>query len=216
MSPLQALFTPDLLLAALVHLALLITLLAGFSWLGHHTQGIPVTDWLLEHVAHPLARAAVLVVFVLIAYPALFGLSQVPDWSELLAAERGRLQSLLNWVFLASLLLPLVPVLGRLQALVLPVQGMVACALLFSWLAQAQGWTHVTLWPSGPTAASLILLTLVTHALASLAARPVGAWIDQRFALLGAEALAFEAMVIVAQIPVILLYGLSLGAQLGA
>lgn len=216
MTLLEALFSPDLLVATLVHLTLLPTLLAGFAWLGQHTQGIPVTDWLLEHLGHPLARAAVLIVFVLIAYPAVFGLTQAPAWTDLLGAETGRLQTLLNWVFLASLLLPLLPLIGTMPTLILPIQGMVACALLFSWLAQWQGLGSVSPWPDGQTLGLVVLTAGLTHGLARLGARPAGAWINRRFDLSDGEAVAFEGLILLGQVPLLLLYGLNLGPRLTA
>lgn len=217
MTLLQALFSPPLLTAGVVHLLLLAALWPATVWLDRRTREVALTHWLLEHLGYPLLRALVIVVFVLLAYPALFGLEAAPARQALLAAEPGRWHTLLNWVFLASLLLPVVPVLGAIQALILPLQGMVAAALLFSWLAQALGAQAVSLWPGARELAVISLAALVSHGAARWVAGRLGAELDRALNLADdGEALVFESVVLMFQLPVLLLYGLGLGRQLTA
>ena len=112
MSLAGSLLSADLQLAPLVHIASTLVLILGVSWLSHRTEQVAVTHWILEHVVFPTGRAAVLVGFILIAYPRLYGLEAAVPLSEILSAGAGRLQSLINWVFVVSLLLPLVPLIG--------------------------------------------------------------------------------------------------------
>jgi hypothetical protein len=97
-----------------------------------------------------MLRAAALALFVLVAYPALFGVYDAPAVGALLAGGRGRLIQLVGLVFLLSLLLPLVPVLGS-PAFALPIQGAAGAALVAGWLAAATGSPPPGLWP-GPGA----------------------------------------------------------------
>lgn len=211
----EALLSPDLATAALVHLLLLAALWPFTVWLERRVREVTVTHWLLEQLGYPLLRALLIIVFILIAYPALFGLQSAPPWQALLAAEPGRWQSLLNWVFLASLLLPLLPVLGALQALILPLQGMLASALVFGWLAENRDLNEISLWPGTGTLLLILFAALLSHAAAKALARRLGPALDRRLNLADeGEALAFETVILLFQLPVILLYGLALGRQL--
>jgi hypothetical protein len=52
--------------------------------------------WSWEHLMGPAVRAALVALFVLIAYPALFGLRVAPDVGLLLAGDSPRLSTLVG------------------------------------------------------------------------------------------------------------------------
>jgi len=135
MTTLEALTSPALLLALAAYTV--VSLLV--EWLGRRllvaVGEVESTHWLFERLLIPSARALALVVFILLAYPTLFGLTEAPSLGSLLNAERSRITHLVNLTFALSLLLPVLPVVGRLPALVLPIQGMAAASLLFHWWA---------------------------------------------------------------------------------
>jgi hypothetical protein len=174
---------------------------------------VVVSHWLFEHVVIPIARAMTLVLFILVAYPTLFGLEAAPPLGELLAADRLRLTTLLNIVFLLTLLLPLVPVIGRLQELVLPLQGITAATLIFRWLAAGSS-REIHYWPGLVPALGLLLLASLTHWLAKGLAQRLAQGLDRALGRAGSDKLIYRSVVMLMQMPVILLYTLSLGRQL--
>lgn len=214
MTSLDALTSPALLLALIAYT--MTSLLV--EWLGRRllarVDDVTSTHWLAEHLLIPAARALALVVFILLAYPGLFGLAEAPKLGELLSAERGRITSLLNLTFILSLLLPLLPVIGRLPALVLPIQGMAAASLLFHWLSASLPLQRIEYWPDWPVLGILLTMAFASHALARRLSAGIATGLRQRFEKAGLEALVYRSIILILQAPVILLYGLSLGQQL--
>ena len=127
-------------------------------------RGLPT--WVAEHIYLPLARVFSLLLFIALAYPALFGLREAPSLIELLNGGEQRVSHLINLGFLLSLLLPLLPLLGRLPSLVLPIQSLLAAAMLFHWLAVARG-VEVNLWPGGITATAIVVWLVLAQRLAA-------------------------------------------------
>lgn len=206
MSLLDLLFQPRLLLALLVFVLVSTLFALAELRLEPHYRAHPATTWIGEHVFIPLAEVVALLAFLLIAHPVPYGLVEAPGVLELLGVN-GRTTDLINLLFLLSLLLPLLPGLGRLPGLVLLVQALAATALLFHWLAQRMQ-VEVSLAP-GWLALALIL---------------VWAWAGQRLVgrlmpLQGKDLTLGRIMhwhlTGAVQLPAILIYGQSLGRQLG-
>ena len=170
--------------------------------------------WLWRHVYAPMLRAATLLFFILVAYPTLYGLTEAPSVTSLLAAEEGRFGHILGIVFLLTLALPLLPVLGPIPALVLPVQGVVTAALLYHWLAQGLGAEHINYWPGARVALGIIALSLAAYWLAIHGARLIEQAGQKLFDVADLGELARESLVLVAQAPAVILYGMALGGQL--
>lgn len=176
---------------------------------------VEATHWILQQLLVPAARALSLVAFILLSYPALFGVTTAPPLGELLAAGSMRLTTLMNVIFVLSLLLPLVPVFNRWPALVLPIQGIAAAGLVFHWWAAAQPGVEIRLWPGPVVAISLVVWAVLTHE----AARHLSPRLTEKLGRLlnreGLDRLLYRSVVMVLQAPVILIYTLSLGRQLG-
>ena len=172
------------------------------------------SHWLLEHFYAPVLRAGALLVFLLLAYPALFGLAQAPPVGTLLAGDPGRASLLLGVIFVTSLLLPLINLPGLAPALVLPAQGLAGAALLFSWLAQAHGAAPVSYWPSAPVVVAIVIVALASHRLAAGVVALVGD-LGVRRGVADADAVAHDAVLLILQVPAIVLYTGALGLQLG-
>ncbi len=172
--------------------------------------------WLWQHVYAPLLRAATLLFFILMAYPTLYGLAEAPAVTALLTAEEGRFGHILGIVFVLSLALPLLPVLGALPALMLPMQGMVAAALLFHWLATSLGAENVRLWPGGGVALGVVALSATAYWLAGHGARLAEHTGHRLFDVADLGELARETLVLLFQAPAIVLYAMALGSQLSA
>ena len=170
--------------------------------------------WLWRHVYAPLLRAATLLFFIIVAYPTLFGLAEAPTVTSLLTAEEGRFGHILGIVFLLTLALPLLPVVGPIPALVLPIQGMVTAELLFRWLATALGTHTVSYWPGGTVIVGIVTLSFAAYWLASHGARLLEHTGHRLFDVADLGELARETLVLVFQAPAIILYATALGVQL--
>ncbi|BCO32970.1 hypothetical protein TspCOW1_30730 [Thiohalobacter sp. COW1] len=206
MSFVDLLFQPRLLLALLAFVLVSSLFALAELRLEPHYHQHPASAWIADHIFIPLAEVLALLAFLLLAYPVPYGLTTAPGMLELLSAD-GRITDLINLLFLLSLLLPLLPGLGQLPGVVLLVQALAATALLFHWLGQRLQ-LEVSLAP-GWLALGLIL---------------IWAWVGQRLvrrlAPMQGEALTPGRILHwhltgAVQLPAILIYGQSLGRQLG-
>lgn len=169
--------------------------------------------WSWQHLLGPLARAAIIAGFALIAYPALFGVREAPSLATLLAGDALRVNKLIGILFVVSVLLPLLTLFAERSLLLLPAQGIIATAVVFSWFTHDLGATSASIWPGMPTAVILAGFVIAGHRLALVLARLLGHAIDIRFNTIGAAALVLAATELLAQAPVMLLYGYALGQQ---
>ena len=213
MSVIQIILSGRVLLAALVYAAASVSSIWIFDRVGRALDE-EVLIWAWEHVGMPLLRAALMLVFILLAYPALFGLVEAPALGELLARDPLRVNHLLNLLFIITLLFPLIPVLGEWDELVLPVQGIAASMLLFSWLAEATGAGAVHFWPGWESVAIMAGLAMLTHWLAMGLAATAGEELDRSLNVENAGELLARALVLFLQYPVIVVFCHGLGRQL--
>ena len=215
MSLAEILFSAQLIAAFLGYAALsVLEALASARLHAYHENDAGC--WLWQHVYAPLLRAATLLLFVLMAYPTLYGLAEAPTVTALLSAEEGRFGHILGIVFVLSLALPLMPVLGALPALMLPIQGVVAAALLFHWLATSLGAENVRLWPGGGITLGVVALSATAYWLAGHGARLTEHMGHRLFDIADLGEVAREALVLLFQAPAIVLYAMVLGSQLSA
>lgn len=177
----------------------------------HHVR---VTAWIVEHVGVPLARTAALLLFIFAAYPLLYGVSWAPPLTTVLFDNGGHLRYLLNSVFLVTLLLPLLPLsIARIQ-LILPLQGVTAAALLFHWIASAMGHSEIDYWPGNIAALAIVILGLLIGPFAAAIGQFSGETIDRLFERYDGEQLVTDGVTLLLQLPLLLIYTLSVGWQL--
>lgn len=103
-------------------------------------------DWSLDHVYLPLLRILLLLGFITLGYPEILNIPNAPTFSAVLNADSHRLSHWVNLAFVAGLVLPLTPILGRLPAPLFSLQAVLAITLLFCWTADAMG-RDVSAWP---------------------------------------------------------------------
>ena len=103
----------------------------------HHLNGVlesnHIFHWSRDYLLTPFVRAAVIVAFVFLAYPSLFGLRHAPEIGRLLAEESLRLNNLLGILFVCTLLLPPVPPFRKRTELIVPLQGIIATGAVFTY-----------------------------------------------------------------------------------
>lgn len=210
MSLVEVLLRPQLIGAATAYVLLSLALL----YLGHklvdRVEDVPVSGWLATHLALPLLRVLAMLTFLALAYPVMFGIEGLPPLSELLSGAPRRVSDLVNLLFVLSVLLAILPLIGSVQAIVLPLQGMAACALLFSWAAGERA----SLWPGWDVCAAVVLWAGTTYALGSWSLHRLGDYIDGHWELTGSRVLLLDTLMLVFQLPAILVYSLALGERL--
>lgn len=177
---------------------------------------VAVSEWMLVHMGLPLLRVALLLAFVLMAYPALYGTGGLPALGQVLGAEPARLAALVNVAFLIALALPWVPGIGRIQALVLPIQGITASAQLFGWASHDAALGPVDLWPGAATLLGITVAALLGHLLALRLASWLRDWGRATLQVDDLDEAGYQAMILILQAPAILLYSLSLGLPAGS
>ncbi len=206
---------PTLLLALIIYGVAALALV----WLEYRYETIlhhnPLTAWISAHALAPAARALLLLVFITMTYPILYGVEGAPPLAEVLAGGPHRINHLLNIAVIVSILLPLLPGLGAIPGLVLPVQGIAAAALLFHWLSTALG-IDTRLAPSGLVATLIVIWAYVGHKLAWGCAHALAEWTHSRWEQADVEKAAYELLILILQIPALLIYTLHLGAPLRA
>jgi hypothetical protein len=177
-----------------------------------------LTDTFLQYcwnkIGIPLLRAFLIIGFVLLIYPINFGIESAPTINALLAVDDMRSSFLINTIFLLTFFFPFVPVLGKLDELTIPLQGILCSMIIFSWLCQGLDIKDYSLFPNINVLALIVLMSVITHWLAKHVSEYTGDYLDKLFHREGFKILTFKAVVLVMQSPVIFIFGLSLGKQL--
>ncbi len=213
MSVTEVLFSPQLIVALIVYAAASLALAIAATRLhGRFEHG--ANQWFWEHFYLPLLRAAILMGFILLAYPVLFGILNAPPINELLADGKGRFGHLLGIVFGLSLLLPILPVAGSLPALVLPIQGIAAAALVFHWMTDSMGHESISYWPGLNIVALVVAMAWGTYWVTAHALGMAEALAKSFFEVADLDEMLHEGLTLVLQAPVIIVYTLALGGQI--
>ena len=196
-------------------LGLYLVIAVGLELLGHRVHGAvahaPVSEWVLERVGRPLARALAMAAFILAAYPTLFGWDAAPLLPTL-AEEGHHLRDLVNLAFLLTLLLPFVPVIGQVAGLILPVQGITLACLVLHWVGTSTG-IDVSYWPGAGAFAVALALALPAPFAARRLAATAGRWMDRRTEREGFASVLAEGLLLAFQAPAILAFTHTLGRQ---
>lgn len=175
---------------------------------------VSVTEWIFEKVFIPLSRAVGLMIFILLSYPVLFGISDAPPLSELLSTGSHRISSLMNILFVLPLAFSVVPVLGSIPALLLPLQGIAGSTLVFSWMQAALSLSDIHYMPSLIVFLVIILFAVLSHEIAKWFALHISERTNRYFHINDGQKIVYRIVVVVAQLPVILIYTTELGSQL--
>lgn len=213
MSPIQIIFSADFMIAMLVYGIAIIICMPLFDRI-HNSLNHSTLQWSWDHIGMPLLQAGLMVLFIVIAYPLIFGLKDAPSITSLIVQEELRLNHLINLIFILTLLFPLIPVIGTWGELVLPIQGIVACMLIFSWLADQRGLAQYSFWPGLEVIFYCLILAIITHWLAINLSRFIGHKFDETFNVTDSGELFSRSLVLFMQSPVILLFSTGLGKQL--
>lgn len=209
----QIVFSSEFIVAIVLHAILIVLGMIIFEYL-HKRYKNSLLDLMWDNIGMPLYRALVIAIFVLSTYPIIFGIEQAPELSKLMALGDGRVIDIVNVLFLISLLFPFIPVIGKQTGLILPIQAIACCIMIFSWLAQYHNLNDYHVVPKFSVILLIILLSALTYYIAQWLAHEFGASLDRKFNLDGCQELIAPSIILFLQIPAILIYSFSLGAQL--
>ena len=170
-------------------------------WLLHKAHEVDSSVWILEHIVCPIIRIVVLLMIVSLIYPAIDDRSTSLDFWQVLG-QQGQFNDLLNILFFAGLAMAFLPLLSH-PVLALPTQSMLTIALVFSWQYTEAA---VSLMPSIVTLSKIFGYMLLAYFITRESSALLSRWIDRRFALEGSIRLVSDAIYLVLQIPVILIY----------
>lgn len=174
----------------------------------------PPFQWGWDQLSAPLLRAIMLVVFVYLAFPTLFGLNTAPSIGELISSQEMHVPNVLGILFLIGFLASLAPGLGGKPEFVLPVQGCLACGYLFFGLTGYLGVTTANLWPGIDILLTMVCVSYYAHRFGRFVGEVGGDQLDMMLNTRGYGVVVLHVIELLAQVPIILLFGHGLGRQL--
>ena len=201
----------NVFLATLISLASIGGGMGLCFYLLHRLQNESTAVWYLEHVFCPLMRVLVLLVVASQVYPVIDGQSSSLDlWRNL--ARGQQLRDLINILFVAGLLMAFVPLLNH-PLIALPAQSLLTIALAARW-QYLDSAAQLELLPSMAVTLKLSACTAVTWFVTRTASIPMSRWVDRAFHVRGSVRLVADAIYLLLQIPLMLIYCDYLARQL--
>ena len=214
MNLLEVLVSADVLAAFVIVLGVMLCEPVLAYHMDRWFAGNHAFHWGWEHFFEPLIRASAIVAFVLMAYPTLFGVRVAPSVNELLVNTDGRLAGMVSLVFALSLLLPLSGFFHKHSGSIIPIQGVLATAMTFSWFADYLGATSATPWPGFRAALAIAAMAWIAHRVAIELGTAIGQTLDASYRTVGMPQLVAKALATLMQLPVVLYYGFILGTKI--
>lgn len=180
-------------------------------WLIDRAHEVDSPTWIFRSILCPVIRIMVLFVIVSQVYPVVdANAASTGFWSILF--QQGQFNHLINILFFAGLLLSFVPVLSH-PVFALPIQSLLTIALVFHW-QYSDSIASLQLFPSMATILKITIYMLLAYYVTRESSRYVSRALDTRFAVSGSIRLVSDAIYLVLQIPVMLVYGNFLELQL--
>lgn len=208
-----SLFHQQTLFALFLYGVSIIIALILFSFI-HQKLNHPLLQIAWDKIGVPLIRTFLIIGFILLVYPINFGLESTLEMNELLNTDEKRSSFLINMVFLLTFLFPFIPVIGKWEELIIPLQSMLISIIVFRWLANGIDIENYYIFPDMKTLSLIIIISLITHWFAKYIAQTLGARLDEIYHKEGFQIMLFQAVVLIMQSPVIFIFGLYLGKQL--
>ena len=171
-------------------------------WLLHQARDIDSSLWIVQHILCPVIRIILLLIVVGFTYASINdSVTSAVFWQML---NQGQFNDLLNILFLAGLLLSFLPLVNH-PALALPIQSILSLALLFHWHF-AGTMESVSLFPSITTLLKILVYMLFAYFITRETSIRIARRIDQKLVISGSVRVVADAVYLVLQIPVMLVY----------
>ena len=181
-------------------------------YLLNKTHDVESTHWILEHIICPIIRILVLITIVSLVYPAISVNVDSFDFWQILF-EQKNINHAINILFLASLLLAFLPIVNH-PIFALPIQSCLTIALVFNWQFATLTETAIEFIPDIVTTIKIIGYTAVGYFVTREVSIHMSRGLDELLVISGSIRLVSDAIYLVLQIPVMLIYCLSLKGQL--
>ena len=189
-----------------------VTFGTGFCfWLLYRAREVDSTIWILEHILCPIVRIIVLIVVVSQIYPAIDSSTTSTDFWRVLG-QQGQFNHIINILFVAGLALSFIPVVNH-PAFALPIQSILIIALVFHW-QYAESIATLLPMPSALTLFKVVAYMLLAYFVTRETSIHLSRWIDRKLVISGSIRLVSDAIHLVLQIPVMLIYSNFLKLQL--
>ncbi len=214
--PLNQILTHHQTIFSLVMYCIAVILVLPLFTLIHDRLDNHFLQFMWDKIGTPLLRTFLIVAFILLVYPLNFGIEEAPKITILLDVDKKRFDYLINIIFLLTFLFPLIPVIGKWDELIIPLQGIIASIIIFNWLCNVTQITAYSVLPDFYTFIIIIVISIITHWLADYLSHHIGDYLDKTFEREGFRLLVFRCVVLVMQCPVIFIFGTALGKQLGS
>lgn len=180
-------------------------------WIIQRAHEVGSPTWIFETVICPIIRILVLLVIVSQVYPVIDeDTSSFGFWG--LISQQEQFNDLINILFFAGLLLSFVPVFSH-PVFALPIQSLLTIALVFHW-QYTDSVDTLRLFPSLATILKITLYMIVAYFVTRESSLYVSRLIDSKMSVSGSSRLVSDAIYLVLQIPVMLVYGSFLVLQL--
>ena len=209
----QILLHHQTIFALFIYCLCVITAIPLFEWI-HDRLDNYALQFFWDKIGAPLLRTFLIIVFILLIYPVSFGLETAPAINSLLTTGKMRMDFLINMIFILTFLFPLIPVIGKWEEFIIPLQGILASMILFKWLCQSLNIENYSILPEASIFIPIIIISLITHWLANHLSEYIGHRLDNIFDREGFNILVFRCVLLIMQCPVIFLFSSSLGKQL--
>jgi len=221
MNYLDVLFHPTLILATLLYTLMSISFEIIYQHFLHKIQSVSGAHWIAKHIGSPFIHVLLLVAFIYMSYPILYGIESpianqningeagLPSLTELLNAKTGQTMKLINTIFIISILLPLIPVINRFIALILPLQAIAGSAVLYGWLASYTG-IEYSLNPGLKVVALIVLFSFIAELIAKALSTLMGPYLNAQYHTHDMEKVVHKSALLIFQVPVLLLYTLNI------
>lgn len=171
-------------------------------WLLQRTRDLGGALWSIEHVYCPIIRILALLLIVSLIYPVADESSSIDFWRTLVSG--GLFSDLINLLFFGGLALSFLPLVSH-PVFALPVQSLLTVAVVFH--AQYQdSVSAASLWPSLLTSLKILAYMTAAFFITQRVALKISRWLDPKLSVSGSLLLLSDAIYLVLQIPVILLY----------
>ncbi len=213
----DVLFHPTLIFATILYSVMAISFAITYQRFLHKIGPVSGSHWIAKHIGEPFIHVLLLVAFIYMTYPVLFGMEShnaagdriLPSLSNLLNATNAPTMKLINTLFIISVLLPLIPVVNHFIALILPLQAIAAGAILYGWLANYTG-IEYALFPGYKVLAVIVLLSLLADLAAKALAQLFGQSFNEKYRTRDVQKIIHKSALLIFQVPVLLIYTLNL------
>ena len=213
----DVLFNPTLVMATLVYTVMAISFEIIYQRFLHKISTVSGTHWIAKHIGMPFFHIILLIAFIYMSYPILYGLESqnlngeriLPSLTQLLNSRSGQTMKMVNALFIISVLLPLIPMFNRFLALILPLQAIAGSAILYGWLCQLTG-AEFSILPDYKTIALIVLFSFIANLAAKSLASLLGANLNTQYHTHDMEKVIYKSVLLILQVPILLIYTLQL------